>query len=68
MTKRQTDAMQQAIDAAWQDPAGAEFRERLFPEGKPTVDLFVERVAIFAQAQANSARDERRGDVRRRRG
>lgn len=64
MTKRKIRAMQAAIDAAWEDPTGAAIRERLFPDGKPTVDLFVKRVAEFATEQTN----ERRGDVRRRRG
>lgn len=53
MTKRQIKAMQQAIDVAWQDPAGAELREQLFPEGKPTVDLFVARVAAYAHELTN---------------
>lgn len=68
MTKHKIRAMQAAIDAAWQDPTGAEFRERLFPEGRPTVDLFVERVAILVRARTNSAQDERRGDGSNRRG
>ena len=68
MTMRKIRAMQAAIDAAWASPDGSELRERLFPEGKPSPELFVERVAIYAQARTNSARDERRGDVRRRRG
>lgn len=53
MTKRERKAMQQAIDVAWRDPAGAEFRERLFPEGRPTVDLFVARVAAYARELTN---------------
>ena len=36
-----------------QDPAGAELREQLFPEGKPTVDLFVARVAAYAHELTN---------------
>lgn len=49
MTKRQLKAMQKAIDLTWQDPTRATLRQRLFPEGKPSVDLFIARVAAYAQ-------------------
>ena len=37
--------IQQTIDATWNNPKGAENRARLFPEGKPSVDLFLRRIA-----------------------
>ena len=37
--------IQTAIDAAWNDPDSAAFREQLFPEGKPAPELFVQRLA-----------------------
>lgn len=46
--------MQEALDIAWSDPDGAEFRERLFPEGKPSLELFVARVAVYAHELTNS--------------
>jgi hypothetical protein len=37
--------IQQSIDATWNNPKGAETRARLFPEGKPTPELFLQRIA-----------------------
>jgi len=47
MTKE--EAIQQAIDAAWNSPDGAELREKLFPEGKPSPELFVQRMAAYGR-------------------
>lgn len=55
MTLEQREAMQEALDIAWSDPDGAEFRERLFPEGKPCLETFVQRVAVYAAEQANAS-------------
>lgn len=41
--------MQEAIDVAWENPDGAELRAQLFPEGKPTPEIFVERLAAYAR-------------------
>lgn len=54
MTTAERQAMQEALDIAWSDPDGAEFRERLFPEGKPSLELFVARVAVYAHELTNS--------------
>ena len=43
--------IQQSIDAAWNNPKGAENRARLFPEGKPSVDLFLRRIAEIVDKQ-----------------
>lgn len=56
VSEQQWRDMQQAIDVAWASPEGRELRERLFPEGKPTVDLFVLRMAIYAKEQTDSTR------------
>lgn len=53
MTTEQREAMQEALDIAWSNPDCAEFRERLFPEGKPSLETFVARVAAYAIDQAN---------------
>lgn len=53
MFKDAEKAMREAIDAAWRNPDGAELREILFPEGKPTPKLFVQRMAVYA-AELNS--------------
>ena len=37
--------MQEAIDAAWNNPEGAELRAKLFPDGKPTVEEFIKTIA-----------------------
>ena len=42
------DEMQNAIDAAWESPNGADFREKLFPEGKPSPELFIRRMTVMA--------------------
>lgn len=36
--------MQAAIDAAWENQAGAELQLQLFPAGKPTVEEFLIRI------------------------
>lgn len=33
--------MQAAIDAAWENPDGAELQHQLFPDGKPTPEEFI---------------------------
>ena len=38
-------AMQEAIDAAWNDPEGKEFRDQLFPDGKPEFEEFLRKIA-----------------------
>lgn len=43
--------MQDAIGAAWNDPAGREAQLRLFPEGKPSPEQFIKRVAECIQQQ-----------------
>lgn len=53
MTTEQRQAMQEALDIAWSNPDGAEFRERLFPEGKPSLETFVARVAVYAHELTN---------------
>lgn len=58
MTLEQREAMQEALDIAWSDPDGAEFRERLFPEGKPSLETFVQRVAAYATEQANASQSD----------
>ena len=37
--------MQMSINAAWTQPESKEIRHRLFPEGQPTPDLFIKRIA-----------------------
>ena len=37
--------IQKAIDAAWNDPQGRAEQQRLFPEGKPSPELFITRLA-----------------------
>ena len=37
--------IQIAIDAAWNDPEGREEQLRIFPEGKPSPELFIARLA-----------------------
>ena len=58
MTTEQREAMQEALDIAWSDPDCAEFRERLFPEGKPSLETFVARVAAYAKEQANVSQSD----------
>lgn len=36
--------IQEAIDAAWANPAGREAQQRLFPDGKPTPEEMVIRL------------------------
>ena len=45
--------MQKAIDLAWSNPSPEEkiFQELYFPEGKPTVEEFIQRVASLAKQQ-----------------
>ena len=45
--------MQKAIDLAWENPSPEEklFQELYFPEGKPTVEEFIQRVASLTQKQ-----------------
>ena len=45
--------IQQIIDAAWRNPKTEEFRHRLFPEGKPSVGTFIERLAKEVSAKNN---------------
>ncbi len=43
------DEIQNAIDAAWNNPDGAKFREVLFPEGKPSPEVFLQRMTLMAK-------------------
>ena len=49
MLKRKKKAIQEAIEAAWSCPSSLEFREKLFPEGKPDPDTFIRRLADCAR-------------------
>lgn len=51
MQKILYDEMQRAIDAAWASdaPECRRMQEELFPEGKPSVELFVARMAEYAR-------------------
>ena len=37
--------IRQTIDATWNNSNGAEARNTLFPDGKPSPELFLERIA-----------------------
>lgn len=41
--------IQAAIDAAWEDPAGREMQQLLFPNGKPSPEEFI--ITVAAQAR-----------------
>ena len=41
-------AMAEAINAAWDNPAGRAVQIQLFPAGKPTVEEFISRMANLA--------------------
>ena len=43
--------MKKAIDLAWSHPTMEQklFQEKYFPEGKPTVEEFIQRVATLAR-------------------
>ena len=43
--KKFMDEIQHTIDVTWSNPEGAENRARLFPNGKPTPELFLQRIA-----------------------
>ena len=45
--------MQKAIDLAWLNPSPEEklFQDIYFPDGKPTVEEFIRKVAELAQRQ-----------------
>lgn len=45
--------MQRAIDAAWntKNPDAIAFQNRYFPEGKPTVELFLKRMTEYARCR-----------------
>lgn len=43
------DEIQNAIDATWESPNGAEKRAKLFPEGKPSPELFLMRLALMTE-------------------
>ena len=47
--KKFMDEIQYAIDVAWNNPSSAEFRAKMFPEGKPTPEVFLQRVAQFTR-------------------
>lgn len=47
MTKE--EAMQEAIDLAWENPEGADLRRLLFPESKPTPAEFVARISAYVR-------------------
>lgn len=49
MKKRKYREMSKAIEAAWANPNGAELRAKLFPEGKPTPEVFVQRISEYTQ-------------------
>ncbi len=56
MTELERQAMQEALDIAWSNPDGEDLREQLFPEGKPSLETFVARVALYAHALTNGGR------------
>lgn len=37
--------MKKALDAAWRNPDGAEVRQKLFPDGKPSPEEFIRVIA-----------------------
>lgn len=37
--------IQNAIDEAWSNPEGEQYRKLLFPEGKPDPETFLQRVS-----------------------
>lgn len=41
--------IQEAIDAAWNDPQGKAYQDATFPNGKPSVEQFVETVAAIVR-------------------
>ena len=45
--------MKKAIDLAWENPTMEQklFQEKYFPEGKPTVEEFIRRVAELARQE-----------------
>ena len=45
--------MKKAIDLAWENPTMEQklFQEKYFPEGKPTVEEFIKRVASLARQE-----------------
>lgn len=45
MINQKTEAIQEAIEAAWNNSESQAFREALFPEGKPDQDTFIRRLA-----------------------
>lgn len=49
--------MQAAIDVAWasEDAETRRLQRELFPDGKPSVDDFVARIAVFVASGADSA-------------
>ena len=38
-----------AIDAAWENPDGADLRAKIFPEGKPEPKVFIERLGEYVR-------------------
>lgn len=49
MFNNKKKAMQEAIDAAWNNPEGAELRAQLFPAGKPTPEEFIKKIADYVR-------------------
>lgn len=43
--------IQEAIDAAWANPAGREAQQRLFPDGKPTPEEMVIRLGKLVKGE-----------------
>lgn len=48
--------MQTFIDATWDQPEGAEERAELFPEGKPSPELFIQRISAIIKAEMSDKR------------
>lgn len=51
MFNKKKKAIKRVIEAIWDNPEGMEVRKSLFPEGKPTPDLFVKRMADYVRQQ-----------------
>lgn len=43
--------MQKALDLTWEndDPEAKEYREKMFPDGKPSLEIFLKKLAEIAK-------------------
>lgn len=51
--QKKQQAMQEAIDIAWNNPEGAVLRALMFPDGKPSPEEFVSTVSAFVKSKLN---------------